>query len=107
MDAERQQPVPVTRQAFLAGIAGVAAGVGMPGLWTMGRTARETITPRGGVTVNLSHATGKTVQAHLYGYATGALLDDDSLLAANKAVTYQITMRPNIILVSFSWGKWM
>jgi hypothetical protein len=36
--------------------------------------------------VDLSGATGKTIQPSLYGYASGALLDGDFQLAANKAV---------------------
>jgi hypothetical protein len=72
----------VSRQAFLKGLAGVAAVAATGHLWTgHSRTAQAAT-----VTVNLSQLTGKTVDPHLYGYATGALLSDDCALAANEAV---------------------
>jgi hypothetical protein len=76
-------------------MAGVAAVAGIRRLQTPGSSAREASPARsayrdtgalGGVTVNLSHATGRTIQPHLYGYATGDLCDNDFLLAANGIV---------------------
>lgn len=81
MGAEWQHSVPVSRQAFLKGMAGVAAA-GTWGRWPLGFPRGS---QRASVTVDLSRATGKTLHPYLYGYATGALLDNDSLLAANGA----------------------
>ena len=81
--------VPLSRKTFLRGIAGVAVAGGTHDLQDMRFPIRRDSSPAvqlPKVTVDLSNATGKTVQSHLYGYATGALLDNDSLLAANKAV---------------------
>ncbi len=67
------------RQTFLTGLAGAAATAVIPALRSRGTQAQA------GVTVDLSATTGKTVQPSLYGYATGALLDDEFLLASNAA----------------------
>lgn len=94
MDAERHS-VPVTRQTFLKGIAGVAAMAGTGGLRSFGLSPY--VQPPG-VAVDLSHATGKTVHPQVYGYATGALLDHGSLLAADKAVESSAeTLAPSLI----------
>src|ERR1700722_3329192 len=82
MDAERSDSAPVTRHTFLLGVAG-GAGAGAPrGLRASGRLAAS----RPSVTVDLARTTGKTVSPYLYGYATGALMDDDFRLAANATV---------------------
>lgn len=81
MGASWQRSVPVSRQAFLKGIAGVAA-TGTRGLWPQESPLGS---QRASVTVDPSRVTRKTLHPYLYGYATGALLDNDSLLAANEA----------------------
>jgi Glycosyl hydrolases family 39 len=78
MDAERQHPVALSRQTFLKGMAGVVMVAGTRNLWTAGQSAS--------VTVDLSSQTGKAIGPYLYGYASGALLDDNFQLAANKTV---------------------
>jgi hypothetical protein len=83
----------VSRKTFLRGVAGVAAGVGTRGLRTTGsptrqanaaRPARPHAGQRASVTVDLSSTTGKTIQPYLYGYATGALMDNNFQLAATE-----------------------
>lgn len=103
-----QNPVPMSRQTFLRGVAGVAVAAGIAGLRIPGfHTAREAspVPPahRDGVLhsrviTDLWHPTGKTVQPHLYGYATGDLADGDFLLAANGAVeTSAERLTPSLI----------
>jgi hypothetical protein len=114
MDTERQHSVPVSRQTFLKGMVGVAAAAGIRSLRTMGSPARganpaRSAYPHGGqgasVTVDLSRATGKTIQPYLYGYATGALLDNDFRLAANGAVESSAeTLAPSLIRFNTSAG---
>jgi hypothetical protein len=95
MGTEPRHSVPISRQTFLKGMAGVAAVAGIRGLKTVGSPAREAGAAQsayryagalGGVTVDLWRATGRTIQPHLYGYATGDLCDNDFLLAANGVV---------------------
>ena len=85
---------PVSRQAFLKGIAGMAVSTGGHWLRALGSPIQGADAARlayahgdqvASVTVDLSRATGKTIQPYLYGFATGTLLDDDFLLAANGA----------------------
>jgi hypothetical protein len=48
--------------------------------------------------VDLSDATGKTIQQYLYGYASGALLDNDFQLAANRAAARSAgTLAPGLL----------
>jgi hypothetical protein len=71
----RRHSVPVSRQTFLKGMAGMVVAAGTRNLWT-----------------------GKTIQPDLYGYATGALLDNDFQLAANKVVESSAeTLSPALI----------
>jgi hypothetical protein len=100
MDTEPHHSVPVSRHTFLRGVAGVAAAAGIRGLGTIGpsargpsareasptRSAHRDVGALGSVTVDLWHATGRTIQPYLYGYATGDLCDNDFLLAANGTV---------------------
>jgi hypothetical protein len=79
MHAERKNPVALSRQTFLKGMAGVVAATQVRNLWT---GANQSVS----VTVDLSSATGKTIQPYLYGYASGALLDSSFQLAANTTV---------------------
>ncbi len=107
MDTEPQHSVPVSRQTFLKGVAGVAAAAGIRGLLTMGSSARKAnpalsayrdAGALGGVTVDLWRATGRTIQPHLYGYATGDLCDKDFLLATNEVVESSAeTLAPSLI----------
>jgi hypothetical protein len=62
--------IPLSRQAFLKGVAGMAAVAATGPLWTKGSDQGAS------VTVNLSKLTGRALQQTLYGYATGALLND-------------------------------
>jgi hypothetical protein len=115
MDTERQCSVPVSRQTFLRGVAGVAAAAGIRSLRTIGSPARE-VNPAladhllhglqsSSVMVDLWSATGKTIQPFLYGYATGALLSDDSLLAANAVVESSAeTLAPSLIRFNTAAG---
>jgi len=89
MGTDGQHQVPLSRQTFLKGVAGVALAAGIGGARVPGATA-QAANPvqadgalRARVTTDLWHPTGKTVPAHLYGYASGDLLDNDFLLAAN------------------------
>jgi hypothetical protein len=82
MDAQRPDSVSVSRHTFLLGVAGLAAAGATRRLGASGRLASS----RPSVTVDLARTTGKTVSPCLYGYATGALMDDDFGLAANGAV---------------------
>ena len=110
MDTEPRHSVPVSRQTFLRGMAGVAVAAGIRGLQTRGSSAREANPARsarsayrdasafGSVTVDLWHATGRTIQPYLYGYATGDLCDNDFLLAANGVVESSAkTLAPSLI----------
>lgn len=85
----RRDSVPVSRQTFLKGLGGMAVAAGTRNLWTgrspaQGRSAHPHRDLSANVTVDLSSGTGKTIQPDLYGYATGALLDNDFQLAANR-----------------------
>jgi hypothetical protein len=91
---ERRDSVPVSRKTFLMGMAGVAVA-GTRGLRASRSPIRGAIPassahPRSSqlpsVTVNLSDLTGITIPSYIYGYATGALLDNKCQLAANSAV---------------------
>ncbi len=107
MDTEPQHAAGVSRQTFLRCIAGVAAAAGLRGLRTIGssapaanpaRSAYRDVGALGSVAVDLSHATGRTIQPHLYGYATGDLCDNDFLLAANGVVESSAkTLAPSLI----------
>jgi Glycosyl hydrolases family 39 len=99
----RRHSVPVSRQTFLKGMAGMAVAAGTRNLWTgrspaHRRPAHPHSDQSANVTVDLSSATGKTIQPDLYGYATGALLDNDFQLAANKVVESSAeTLSPALI----------
>jgi hypothetical protein len=81
----------------------MAVAAGTRNLWTgrppaQGRSAHPHSDQSANVTVDLSSATGKTIQPDLYGYATGALLDNDFQLAANKVVESSAeTLSPALI----------
>jgi hypothetical protein len=115
MNTERQRSVLVSRQTFLKGLAGVAAVAGIRSLRTMGspaleaystRSASPDSSQRASVTVNLSRATGRTVQPYLYGYATGALLNDDFQLAANGVIESSAkTLAPSLLRLETSAGN--
>jgi hypothetical protein len=94
MDMERRLAVPVSRQTFLKGVAGLAVATGSPGPQAGGPPARGAAAARsagiGGdqhevVMADLSRTTGKTVQPWLYGFASGALLDSNFRLMADRA----------------------
>jgi hypothetical protein len=93
MDKERQSAVPVSRHTLLKGMAGVAAAARSRSLRAGGSSARGANQARSAglddgqraVMVDLSRATGKSVQPCLYGYATGALLENNFRLAADGA----------------------
>ncbi|MGD0703496.1 MAG: hypothetical protein ABSA02_26890 [Trebonia sp.] len=84
---------PLTRKTFLKGVAGVAVATGIGRPRILGSSVRKA-NPAGRtgpnsvlgsrVTTDLGHPTGKAVQPHLYGYATGDLADRDFLVAANE-----------------------
>jgi hypothetical protein len=104
MATEGQHPVPISRQTFLRGVAGVAVAAGIGGPRILRSRARKANPARpdgvlyARVTADLSHPTGKTVPAQLYGYATGDLIDGDFLLAANGvAETSAETLAPPLI----------
>jgi len=104
----------VSRQTFLKGMAGAAAAAGISALWETGAPARgaglaRSMDPRAAqrfsVKVDLSSATGKTVQPYLYGYATGALLANGCGLAANEAAEGSAeTLGPSLIRFNTSAG---
>jgi hypothetical protein len=86
--------IPVNRHTFLKGVAGVAAlaatrkwaaGAPVSGLANAGQASMQTTAPAV-ITIDLSRETGRTVHPFLYGYATGALLDNDFRLAVDKSV---------------------
>ena len=113
MDEGRQYSAPVTRKTLLKGMVGVAATAGISGLWS-GSPAREANLARSeyaydgqgpSVRVDLTSATGKTVQPYLYGYATGALLVNDCQLADNGvAESSAETLGPSLIRFNTSAG---
>jgi hypothetical protein len=106
MNAKLQHSIPVSRKTFLRGMAGAAAA-GIPGVRAMvfpDRNANSTLSarqhgsPGSSVTVDMQRPSGKTVHPFLYGYATGALLYDDFLLAGNAAVESSAeTLAPALI----------
>lgn len=97
---------PLSRKTFLRGLAGAAAA-GILGPLTACAPARETMPGRPAgldgvvqarVTADLWHPTGKTIQPHLYGYATGNLLNYDCALAANGVAEHSAqTLAPTLI----------
>jgi len=94
---------PVSRQAFLKGVAGVALAAGNRGRWTRSSPPRP-VRPGSAsidsvsVTVGLNEPAGRTIPASLYGYATGALLDDGCQLAANAKVQKSAqTLAPSLL----------
>jgi hypothetical protein len=80
VDSERRPPVPVARHAFLRGVAGLAT-IETGNLLARGSSVLAD--QRASVTIDLPQRTGRTLQPYLYGYATGALLDNDFRPAAN------------------------
>jgi hypothetical protein len=85
----------LSRRAVLEGLGGLATAAGISGLRFAGsRTGEERLARsayldgpmKARVTVDLGHPTGKWVQPHIYGYATGDLNNNDWLLAANGVV---------------------
>jgi hypothetical protein len=85
--------VPLSRQTFLKGMAGVAVAAG---LRRRPATGSPPLAAR--VDVDLRNPTGKTVQPYLYGYATGNLLNNDFLLAADGIVESSAkTLAPSLI----------
>ena len=107
MDMERELAGPVSRHSFLMGMAGLAVTTGSGNLRAAASSAREAAAARpaspddsrpGVVTVDLSQATGKTVQPWLYGYASGALLDNNFRLAADASAEMSAeTLSPALI----------
>jgi hypothetical protein len=100
------KPVLLSRQTFLKGVAGAVAAAGIGSQWAeiparaenLARPANRLRSQPSSVTVNLSAATGQTIQPDLYGYATGALLNSNFQLAANKAVEKSAeTLAPTLI----------
>src|SRR5260370_38365531 len=92
MNPERRLAVPLSRQTFLKGTAGIVATAGLPRLQAGGfpaqrvdsaRPAHHQGGQRASVTIDLSRPTGKRVHPYLYGYATRALLDKDFMPTAN------------------------
>jgi len=73
-----EHSIPVSRHTFLTGVAGLAV---LAAARRRATSAAPTV-----ITIDLSRETGRTVHPFLYGYATGALLDNDFRLAANKTV---------------------
>jgi hypothetical protein len=115
MNTERQHSVLLSRKTFLKGMTGVAAAAGIRGLRTAGspalaagsaRSASADGSQGANVTVDLSGATGKTVQPYLYGYATGVLLYDDFRLAANGIIESSAkTLAPPLLRFDTSAGS--
>ena len=107
MGTERQHSVLLSRQTFLKGMAGVVVAAGTRNLWTgrsptggaePARLAQPHSSQRASVMVDLSSSSGNTIQPYLYGYASGALLDNDFQLAANKVVESSAeTLAPALI----------
>jgi hypothetical protein len=100
-------PVPVSRQEFLKGIAGVAAMAGAHNLWNRKLPARQVNSASSehllarqqlNVKVDLARSSGKTLHKYLYGYATGALLDGNFRVAADRAAEKSArTLAPALI----------
>ncbi len=88
MRTERRVTAKLSRQALLKSAAGVIVVTGTRQLLGV-RSSADGANSSGGqparVNVDLSRSSGKKVQPYLYGYATGALLDDDFQLAADSA----------------------
>ncbi len=80
MDKQRLAD-PIGRQTFVRGLAGVAVLAGTGDQLARSAPARAAAS----VAVDLSRTTGKAITPSLYGYATGALLDNDASLAASAA----------------------
>jgi hypothetical protein len=98
MVTESHDEVTISRQTFLKGIAGIAAVAAAPSRWIDAVFADPDGSLAARVEVDLGNQTGKTVQPHLYGYATGDLANDDFLLAANGVVESSAkTLAPSLI----------
>lgn len=74
---------PISRNTFLKGAVGMAALAGTR-MWPTAHLSQDARSSA--VTIDVAATTGKTLHPFLYGYATGALLDNDVSLAADKVV---------------------
>jgi hypothetical protein len=93
---------PISRNTFLRGAVGMVALAGTR-MWPSARSAQGAKTSA--ITVDLAAKTGKTLHPFLYGYATGALLDNDVNLAADKVVESTAeTLAPPLIRLDTAGG---